>query len=227
MSRFVKSVTCHVLSRFVKSHICHVLGCQVRETIARAAALGVFSQMEGLEEYPLAELTIGLGEYNTLQYSTVQFISFRKWRVSVFCSLLTTVYVCLCVKSSKYYYLTSSVRHTIQSQYSFTVCLLQSPHLRIPADPPGRVLYCTVLYCTLLYCTVLYCTVLLGCYIHRTGCVPLVLPPLLTGRSSRTKANLPLAQCPAFSIISIRASYMKPLWGILEINMKQLWSKLP
>ena len=78
MSRFVKSVTCHVLSRFVKSHICHVLGCQVRETIARAAALGVFSQMEGLEEYPLAELTIGLGEYNTLQYSTVQFISFRK-----------------------------------------------------------------------------------------------------------------------------------------------------
>ena len=37
------------------------------------------------------------------------------------------------------------------------VCLLQSPHLRMPADPPGRVLYCTVLYCTLLYCTVLYC----------------------------------------------------------------------
>ena len=32
-------------------------------------------------------------------------------------------------------------------------------------------------------------------------------------------------QCPEFSIISIRASYMKPLWGILEINMRQLWSK--
>ena len=34
-------------------------------------------------------------------------------------------------------------------------------------------------------------------------------------------------QCPEFSIISIRASYMKPLWGIFEINMKQLWRKFP
>ena len=57
------------MSRFVKRAVCHALGCQVRETIGRAAALGVFSQMEGLEEYPLAELTIGLGEYST--YSTV------------------------------------------------------------------------------------------------------------------------------------------------------------
>ena len=38
---------------------------------------------------------------------------------------------------------------------------------------------------------------------------------------------LEVTQCPEFSIISIRASYMKPLWGILEINMKQLWSKFP
>ena len=39
--------------------------------------------------------------------------------------------------------------------------------------------------------------------------------------------SLHLTQCPEFSIISTRASYMKPIWGILEINMKQLWSKFP
>ena len=44
---------------------------------------------------------------------------------------------------------------------------------------------------------------------------------------SKTLLSQCIIQCPEFSIISIFASYMKPLWGIFEINMKQLWSRFP
>ena len=91
-------ITRHVtMSRFVKSHVCHVLGCQVRETIARAAALGVFSQMEGLEEYPLAELTIGLGKHSTVQYSKVQYSAIYQLSKKNSFSLLFPPHYCICM----------------------------------------------------------------------------------------------------------------------------------
>ena len=36
---------------------------QVRETIKEAAEMGVFEEAEHLEDYPLGDLTVGLGRY--------------------------------------------------------------------------------------------------------------------------------------------------------------------
>ena len=50
------------------------------------------------------------------------------------------------------------------------------------------------------------------------GCNCLSLLHLLQGTAG-TEGQGTVQQCPELSITSIRASYMKPLWGILEIDI--------